>query len=87
VSYGEILRFIRENDIRDVNQLKAIRAGMGACGSKTCAPLYASVFRAAGVDPSGVAEARLRPLSLEVPLGTLAERKAEAPEARGEGSA
>ena len=84
VSYGEILRFIRENDIRDVNQLKAIRAGMGACGSKTCAPLYASVFRAAGVDPSGVAEARLRPLSLEVPLGTLAERKAEA---RGEGSA
>jgi ferredoxin len=81
VSYGEILRFIRENDIRDVNQLKAIRAGMGACGSKTCAPLYASVFRAAGVDPSGVAEARLRPLSLEVPLGTLAERKAEAREA------
>ena len=56
VTFGEIVRFIRENEVRDVNQLKAIRAGMGACGSKTCAPLYAAVFRAAGVDPGGVAE-------------------------------
>jgi len=72
VSFGEIVRFIRENEVRDLNQLKSIRAGMGACGSKTCAPLYAAAFRAAGVDPSRVAEGRLRPLEVEVPLGALA---------------
>jgi NADPH-dependent 2,4-dienoyl-CoA reductase/sulfur reductase-like enzyme/Pyruvate/2-oxoacid:ferredoxin oxidoreductase delta subunit len=79
VSLGEIVRFIRENDARDVNQLKAIRAGMGSCGSKTCAPLYAAAFRAAGVDPAEVAEGRLRPLEMEIPLGVLAERDADAP--------
>jgi ferredoxin len=72
LSFGEIVRFIRENEVRDVNQLKAMRAGMGACGSKTCAPLYAAAFRAALVDPSQVAEGRLRPLEVEVPLGALA---------------
>jgi NADPH-dependent 2,4-dienoyl-CoA reductase/sulfur reductase-like enzyme/Pyruvate/2-oxoacid:ferredoxin oxidoreductase delta subunit len=72
VTFGEIVDFIKENEIRDVNQLKSIRAGMGACGSKTCTPLYAAAFRAAGVDPSAVAEGRLRPLVVEVPLGTLA---------------
>jgi hypothetical protein len=46
---------------------------MGACGSKTCGPLYAAAFRAAGVDPSAVKEARLRPLAVEVPLGTLGD--------------
>jgi NADPH-dependent 2,4-dienoyl-CoA reductase/sulfur reductase-like enzyme/Pyruvate/2-oxoacid:ferredoxin oxidoreductase delta subunit len=85
VSFGEIVSFIRENDARDVNQLKAIRAGMGSCGSKTCAPLYAAAFRAAGVDPAGVAEGRLRPLEMELSLGTLAERgrTAQGPLERG----
>jgi len=72
VSFGEIVRYIEENKVRDVNQLKSIRAGMGACGSKTCAPLYAAAFRAAGVDPASVAPARLRPLEMELPLGALA---------------
>jgi NADPH-dependent 2,4-dienoyl-CoA reductase/sulfur reductase-like enzyme/Pyruvate/2-oxoacid:ferredoxin oxidoreductase delta subunit len=76
VAFGEIVDFIKENEVRDVNQLKSIRAGMGACGSKTCAPLYAAAFRAAGVDPKTVAEARLRPLVVEMPLGTLAESTA-----------
>ncbi len=76
VSFGEIAAFIRENEARDVNQLKAIRAGMGSCGSKTCAPLYAAAFRSAGVDPAGIAEGRLRPLEMEMPLGILAERGA-----------
>jgi NADPH-dependent 2,4-dienoyl-CoA reductase/sulfur reductase-like enzyme/Pyruvate/2-oxoacid:ferredoxin oxidoreductase delta subunit len=76
VSFGEIVRYIRENEVRDVNQLKALRAGMGACGSKTCAPLYAAAFRAAGIDPGEVAPARLRPLEMELPLGALAERDA-----------
>ena len=71
VSFGEIVGFIRDNEVRDINQLKAIRAGMGACGSKTCGPLYAAAFRAAGVDPAGVAGGRLRPLVVEVPLGVI----------------
>ena len=73
VSFGEIVSYIKENEARDVNQLKSIRAGMGACGSKTCGPLYAAAFRAAGVDPGMVQEARLRPLAVEVPLGTLGD--------------
>ena len=73
VTFGELVHFIQKNELRDVNQLKAIRAGMGACGSKTCAPLYAAAFRAAGVDPGEVAGGRLRPLVAEVPLGVLAE--------------
>jgi NADPH-dependent 2,4-dienoyl-CoA reductase/sulfur reductase-like enzyme/ferredoxin len=72
IRFGEVVAFIRENKVTDVSQLKSIRAGMGACGSKTCGPLYAAAFRAAGVDPRLVTEARLRPLSVEVPLGTLA---------------
>jgi sarcosine oxidase, subunit alpha len=79
VSFGEAVRFIRENRLRDASQLKILRAGMGSCGSKTCAPLFAAAFRAAGVDPSGVAPARLRPLEVELPLGALA--RAEAPPA------
>jgi sarcosine oxidase, subunit alpha len=77
ISFGEIVRYIRENEVRDVNQLKAIRAGMGACGSKTCGPLYDAAFRAAGVDSKTVTAGRLRPLELELPLGALAERAAE----------
>jgi hypothetical protein len=73
IRFGEIVSYIKGNEVRDVNQLKSIRAGMGACGSKTCGPLYAAAFRAAGVDPGTVQEARLRPLAVEVPLGTLGD--------------
>jgi sarcosine oxidase, subunit alpha len=69
VTFGELVRFIRENRVADVRQLKSIRAGMGACGSKTCGSLYAAAFRAAGVDPASAAPASLRPLELEVALG------------------
>jgi sarcosine oxidase, subunit alpha len=75
VSFGEIVSYIKENQVRDINQLKSIRAGMGACGSKTCGPLYAAAFRAAGVDPGTVAQARLRPLAVEVPLGSLGDMR------------
>jgi NADPH-dependent 2,4-dienoyl-CoA reductase/sulfur reductase-like enzyme/Pyruvate/2-oxoacid:ferredoxin oxidoreductase delta subunit len=76
VSFGELVRFIRENKVTDVNQLKAIRAGMGACGSKTCSALYPTVFRAAGVDPKTVTPASLRPLTVEVPMGALVNESA-----------
>jgi ferredoxin len=72
VSVGEIVGFIRENEVRDINQLKTIRVGMGACGSKTCSVLLPQVFRKAGVDPATVTAGTLRPLMLEAPLGELA---------------
>jgi len=86
VTFGELVRFIRENKVTDVNQLKAIRAGMGACGSKTCSALYPSVFRAAGVDPASVAPGSLRPLTVEVPMEALVNEPAAAGESSHGGS-
>jgi len=73
VTVKEITDFIKANKVRDINQLKTIRVGMGACGSKTCSVLLPQVFRKAGVDPATVTDGSLRPLSLEVPLGEMAE--------------
>jgi len=72
VTVGEMKRFIRENEVRDINQLKSLRIGTGACGSKTCSSLIPRVFASMGIDPSCLAEATLRPLAMEVPLSTLA---------------
>lgn len=69
VSVGEIVRFIRDNEVRDVNQLKTIRVGMGACGSKTCSVLLPQIFRKAGVDPAALTAGTQRPLMLEVAMG------------------
>ncbi|PKL24945.1 MAG: sulfurtransferase [Spirochaetae bacterium HGW-Spirochaetae-3] len=74
VSVGDIVDFIKENEIRDVNQLKTIRVGMGACGSKTCSTLLPQVFRKAGVDPADTTSGTVRPLTLEAPMGELAGR-------------
>lgn len=74
VSVGEIVAFIKDNEVRDVNQLKTIRVGMGACGSKTCSVLLPQIFRKAGVDPASVTDGTLRPLTMEAPLGELAGR-------------
>ncbi len=71
VTLGEVVRFIRENDIRDVNQLKSLRVGMGACGGKTCAQLLARAFRLAGVPPESIEPGSRRPLELEVPMGQI----------------
>ena len=68
VTVGEIVRFIRENAITDVNQLKSLRVGMGACGSKTCSVLLPQVFRMAQKDPAEVTPGTLRPLALEMPM-------------------
>jgi len=71
VTVGEIVAFIKDNEVRDVNQLKTIRVGMGACGSKTCSALLPQLFRKAGVDPASTTAGTLRPLMLEVPMGDL----------------
>mgnify|MGYP000857358828 FL=1 len=71
VTVKEIVQFIKDNEVRDVNQLKTIRVGMGACGSKTCSVLLPQIFRKAGVDPAAVTAGSLRPLMLEAGMGEL----------------
>ena len=59
--------------IVDMNEIKAItRAGMGACGGKTCGSLIKRAFRELGVPLSEVTENVARPVFVEVPLGVLA---------------
>jgi len=72
VPAGEIRKVIRSG-VRDMNQIKAItRAGMGACGSKTCRPLIWQIFKEEGVDLRTVTDRVDRPLFVEVPAGVLA---------------
>jgi NADPH-dependent 2,4-dienoyl-CoA reductase/sulfur reductase-like enzyme/Fe-S-cluster-containing hydrogenase component 2/bacterioferritin-associated ferredoxin len=72
VNAGEIREAVR-NGVRDINHLKAInRAGMGACGSKTCRPMIWRIFQEEGVDIEQVTDRVDRPLFVEVPLGILA---------------
>ncbi|MEI7527434.1 MAG: FAD-dependent oxidoreductase [Elusimicrobiota bacterium] len=75
VSLGEIRKAIR-GGMRDLNQLKAVtRAGMGACGSKTCSTLLLNVFRSEGVDLKEVTGFTRRPLFVEAPLGAFTNVK------------
>ena len=77
VAAGEIRAAVREG-VRDINQLKALtRAGMGACGAKTCRPMIRRVFQEEGVDLSEVTDRIDRPLFVEVPLGVLAGMRSE----------
>jgi thioredoxin reductase/Fe-S-cluster-containing hydrogenase component 2/bacterioferritin-associated ferredoxin len=72
VTAGEIRARIRAG-VRDLNELKgATRAGMGACGGKTCPSLIARLFREEGVPPSEVTELTRRPIFMEVPMGHFA---------------
>src|SRR5690606_3653502 len=72
VTAGELRALIRQG-YRDVNEIKAVaRAGMGACGAKTCAPLIARLFREEGVPEGSVTPAVRRPLFVEVPIAAFA---------------
>jgi sarcosine oxidase, subunit alpha len=72
VTAREIRDLIRTG-IRDLNHLKAAtRAGMGACGGKTCPNLIKRLFREEGVAHDQVADLTKRPLFMEVPLGAFA---------------
>jgi len=72
VTAGEIRALIREG-YRDMNEIKAVtRAGMGACGAKTCTALIKRLFREEGIPVEAVTENVPRPLFVEVPLGTFA---------------
>jgi sarcosine oxidase subunit alpha len=78
ITAGEIRSAIH-GGVRDMNQMKALnRAGMGACGSKTCRPMIWRIFQEEGVDLEAVTDRVDRPLFVEVALGTLAgERNGE----------
>jgi len=72
VTLGEIKEIIQAGS-RDINEIKALtRAGMGACGGKTCQPLILRAFREAGVPAEEVELNVARPLFVEVPLGVFA---------------
>lgn len=72
VTLGEIRRYIRAG-VRDLNQLKALtRAGMGACGSKTCNLLLLSVMKSEGVKVEEVTDLTKRPLFVETEFAVFA---------------
>jgi len=75
ITAGEIKTAIRQG-VRDINQLKALtRAGMGACGSKTCRSMIWRIFKEEGIDLTTVTDSVDRPLFVEVPIGVLAGAK------------
>ena len=72
VTAGEIRDVIRRG-FRDLNEIKAVtRAGMGACGAKTCNSIIHRLFKEEGIPLSEVLDNSRRPLFVEVPLGTFA---------------
>jgi sarcosine oxidase, subunit alpha len=72
VSAGEIRSLIAQG-FRDINEIKTVtRAGMGACGSKTCNALILRLFREEGISLDEVVDQTKRPLFIEVPLGVFA---------------
>jgi len=75
VTAGEIRELIGQG-YRDMNAIKAItRAGMGACGGKTCTSLILRLFREEGVPLPEVERPVKRPLYIEVPFRAFAGAK------------
>jgi sarcosine oxidase subunit alpha len=70
IKAGDIKKMIRSG-VRDLNQLKVLRCGMGACGGKTCQSLILRLFQQEGVDLCDVIPFTLRPLVAEVKLDML----------------
>jgi len=72
VTAGEIRALIRQG-YRDINEIKAVsRAGLGACGAKTCMLLIHRLFREEGIPETEVVDNVKRPLFMEVPLSIFA---------------
>jgi NADPH-dependent 2,4-dienoyl-CoA reductase/sulfur reductase-like enzyme/bacterioferritin-associated ferredoxin/Fe-S-cluster-containing hydrogenase component 2 len=72
VTAGEVRKLIRAG-YRDMNEIKTVsRAGMGACGGKTCVSLILRLFHEEGITREEITEYSKRPLFVEVPLGILA---------------
>jgi NADPH-dependent 2,4-dienoyl-CoA reductase/sulfur reductase-like enzyme/ferredoxin len=72
VTAAEIRALIRQG-YRDINEIKAVsRAGMGACGAKTCTDLIHRLFRDEGIPKAEIVDQTARPLFVEVPMGAFA---------------
>jgi len=72
ISVGEIRKWIRYG-VHDFNELKALtKAGMGACGGKTCTSLINRIFREEGIKQKNIIPGTKRPLFVEVPMGAFA---------------
>ena len=72
VSVGEIRKWIHYG-VHDFNELKAItKAGMGACGGKTCTSLINRIFREEGIKHEKITPGTKRPLFVEIPMGAFA---------------
>ncbi len=72
VSVGEIRKWIRYG-VHDFNELKALtKAGMGACGGKTCTSLINRIFREEGIKQENINPGTKRPMFVEVPMGAFA---------------
>ncbi|HHE40220.1 MAG TPA: sulfurtransferase, partial [Candidatus Cloacimonetes bacterium] len=75
VTAGEIRKWIRKG-ITDMNQLKQLtRAGMGACGGKTCESLILRMYKEEGYSLKDIKYNTRRPLYIEVPLEILSLAK------------
>lgn len=72
VNAGNIRDLIRKG-YRDINEIKIVtRAGMGACGSKTCSAIIHRLFLEEGIPSNEIVEGTKRPFFVEVPLGIYA---------------
>ena len=72
VSEKEIRDLIRSG-VHDLNLIKAItRAGMGACGGKTCESLILQLMREEGVAVDEITPLSKRPLTMEITMKTFA---------------
>ena len=70
------IRDLIHKGYRDMNEIKTVaRAGMGACGSKTCNSLIHRIFREEGLPKTEVTDQTKRPLFVEVPIGVFAGEK------------
>ncbi|MBN2154525.1 MAG: FAD-dependent oxidoreductase [Candidatus Lokiarchaeota archaeon] len=77
VTAATVRMWIRKG-VKDFNELKGLtRVGMGSCQGKTCIPIIMRIFRDEGVPIDEVTENTIRPLYMEVPLGTFAGVKRE----------
>lgn len=77
VTVQEVVDFIKQHNVRDINQLKLIRVGMGACGGKTCSSLLPRLFQEAGIPWSEVKPGTRRPLFVEVPMAAIVNEASE----------
>ena len=71
IRLGQVRDFIQKHEVRDMNQLKVLRVGMGSCGGKNCSLLLPRIFKELRIDPEKLTPNSRRPLSVEIPMHVL----------------